>query len=299
MEKDNELKGSGNSYDFGARIYDPRVGRWLSVDPLQSKAPDWSPYRFGFDNPIRYKDPDGRYETDGHYWTMYLVAVLLKIPHAKELAFWAEYPDHIMKPDGTVQKATNTWLNPIFQYYVHALTGGSAEDARSLGRERVISANTSPRRGVGGHYLMDSYAHTDDKVGEQFSPPHGHLFHGHIPDKIKNNPQKYLEAVSSLSKALSQSYGQPETVVDMYAFEYITEKGFDTEQNIDIYKTEIMIQEGISKFSISESNTAIVNEYLQARSKIYGNHISVQFKMFKENGKGRTDVKLKFNKDEK
>ncbi|MEN9303960.1 MAG: hypothetical protein RL264_2389 [Bacteroidota bacterium] len=33
-EKDDEMKGSGNSYDFGARIYDSRVGRWWSMDPV-------------------------------------------------------------------------------------------------------------------------------------------------------------------------------------------------------------------------------------------------------------------------
>ncbi|PKL80004.1 MAG: hypothetical protein CVV25_06010 [Ignavibacteriae bacterium HGW-Ignavibacteriae-4] len=38
--------------------------RWSSVDPLAGSAPDWSPYRFGFDNPIRYTDPDGRWEKD-------------------------------------------------------------------------------------------------------------------------------------------------------------------------------------------------------------------------------------------
>src|SRR5690606_26146791 len=65
MESDNEIKGEGNSYDFGARMYDPRVGRWFSVDPLAEQAPDWTPYRYGFNNPIRYIDPTGMFEADG------------------------------------------------------------------------------------------------------------------------------------------------------------------------------------------------------------------------------------------
>ena len=40
------------------------VQRFLSVDPLASDAPGWTPYRFGFNNPIRYTDPDGRWEWD-------------------------------------------------------------------------------------------------------------------------------------------------------------------------------------------------------------------------------------------
>jgi RHS repeat-associated protein len=33
-EKDNEAKGEGNQYDYGFRVYDPRLGRFLSEDPL-------------------------------------------------------------------------------------------------------------------------------------------------------------------------------------------------------------------------------------------------------------------------
>src|SRR5690606_3811209 len=60
METDNEIKEEGNSYDFGARIYDSRIGRWLSVDPLQEKYPSLSPYVFVANNPIFFIDIDGR-----------------------------------------------------------------------------------------------------------------------------------------------------------------------------------------------------------------------------------------------
>jgi len=60
MEKDDEVKGIGNSLDFGARIYDSRLGRWLSIDPLSAKYPSLSPYNFCENNPIYFNDPTGK-----------------------------------------------------------------------------------------------------------------------------------------------------------------------------------------------------------------------------------------------
>ncbi len=59
-EVDNEVSGSGNSYDYGARIYNPRLGRWLSVDPLQQKYPSFTPYNYVANSPIMFVDPDGK-----------------------------------------------------------------------------------------------------------------------------------------------------------------------------------------------------------------------------------------------
>ena len=60
MERDDEVKGSGMSYDFGARVYDPRVGRWWSVDQLEKKYPAMSGYGFVGNMPIIAIDPDGK-----------------------------------------------------------------------------------------------------------------------------------------------------------------------------------------------------------------------------------------------
>jgi len=60
MEKDDEIKGEGNSYTTFFRQYDPRIGRWLSVDPLAHEFPWSSPYVAFNNNPIVFIDPDGR-----------------------------------------------------------------------------------------------------------------------------------------------------------------------------------------------------------------------------------------------
>ncbi|MCK6612233.1 MAG: RHS repeat-associated core domain-containing protein [Bacteroidia bacterium] len=59
QERDDELKGSGNSLDFGERIYDPRLGRFLSIDPLTNKFPMLSPCQFAGNSPILNIDIDG------------------------------------------------------------------------------------------------------------------------------------------------------------------------------------------------------------------------------------------------
>lgn len=61
-EKDNETYGDGNEYDYDARIYNPRLGRWFSVDPLYKGHSYVSPFKSLCNNPIVFIDPDGRVE---------------------------------------------------------------------------------------------------------------------------------------------------------------------------------------------------------------------------------------------
>ncbi|ASZ10850.1 RHS repeat protein [Chitinophaga pendula] len=58
-ENDNEVKGQGNQQDYGMRIYDPRVGKFLSIDPLTKDYPYYSPYQFAGNTPTKFIDLDG------------------------------------------------------------------------------------------------------------------------------------------------------------------------------------------------------------------------------------------------
>ena len=56
------LSGFGIDYmDFGARLYDPVIGRWLSQDPLAFSTPSVSPYSYCAGDPVNFVDPDGMF----------------------------------------------------------------------------------------------------------------------------------------------------------------------------------------------------------------------------------------------
>jgi RHS repeat-associated protein len=58
-ENDNEVKGTGNQQDYGMRIYDPRIGKFLSVDPITKQYPELTPYQFASNTPVWAIDMDG------------------------------------------------------------------------------------------------------------------------------------------------------------------------------------------------------------------------------------------------
>ncbi|RFS14942.1 RHS repeat domain-containing protein [Emticicia sp. C21] len=53
-EYENQL----DLYNFGARMYDPTIGRWGVPDPIDQFT-DFSPYGFVLNNPVNLTDPDG------------------------------------------------------------------------------------------------------------------------------------------------------------------------------------------------------------------------------------------------
>ncbi len=71
-EKDDETYGAGNIYDYGLRVYNPMLGKFLSVDPLFKDYPELTTYQFASNTPIWAIDLDG---AEAQYTVSYQVTV--------------------------------------------------------------------------------------------------------------------------------------------------------------------------------------------------------------------------------
>jgi RHS repeat-associated protein len=71
QEKDDEIKGEGNSVNYKYRMHDPRIGRFFAVDPLAAEYPFYSPYAFSGNQVIHMVELEGlepsqpRYKWEG------------------------------------------------------------------------------------------------------------------------------------------------------------------------------------------------------------------------------------------
>jgi hypothetical protein len=232
------VKGAGNSYDFGARVYDSRIGRWWSVDIKFFKRPDITPYRFCYNNPILFKDPSGNFESDGHFWTIYLIGIQLGIPEARLIAYLAEFPDTRIPWTNSIAIERYTWASTNHQQETHSLTGGDGPSESYFTLDRILNGNfvknniltadKDKRLEFGRllHRFGDTFAHrvlggNGELYGnEGFTLDHA-VSDGSKPDKIGNRVKDglYMEYVQSTASILSELFSKDINNVDFSLFE--------------------------------------------------------------------------------
>jgi RHS repeat-associated protein len=130
MEKDDEFKGEGNSYDFGARMYDARIGRWLSRDAHEIKYKSQSPYSFVNNTPVIAVDPDGND-----------AIVLIWMPTEGDQG-------HSAIAIQDYDKVTGEALNTYTLYHVFAVAGSINPITALLDPEKVVDGYVTKQEGL-------------------------------------------------------------------------------------------------------------------------------------------------------
>jgi RHS repeat-associated protein len=123
-ENDNGVKGLGNQQDYGMRIYDPRVGKFLSVDPIKDNFPWNSTYAYAENGPIMSKDLDGL-ERINYQKTIVDGKPHLTYTNTSDFYEWTWKP-HM----GGTKLGFTIWQlvkNPRTEYVVHQQREGTVE----------------------------------------------------------------------------------------------------------------------------------------------------------------------------
>ena len=136
---------------FGARLYLATVGRMPSVDPLYTGAVQnpqrWNRYAYALNNPLRFRDPDGRSPDDCFAWWNTLVPWL-------SLPSWITYgctnnasqnaTDDAKESDGPMfyVSVVEEWVGDNVITAIDAAFGGSAQ-APLVGTDIYIERETS------------------------------------------------------------------------------------------------------------------------------------------------------------
>jgi hypothetical protein len=148
-------------YDYGARNYDPSIGRWMNVDPLAEVQPDKTPYHFCSNNPINRTDPTGMIdgwieEKEGNKSTFTYRGGIDTVQQAKDAGFtnavgvtpahkvWNESLGYSynLNSNGTVSDADGN--NVISGAFGNMTTEGGTT-IRSFGMAETISSEIYPK----------------------------------------------------------------------------------------------------------------------------------------------------------
>jgi RHS repeat-associated protein len=196
-ENDNDVgKGIGNQQDYGMRIYDPRVGRFLSVDPLTESYPYYSPYLVSGNNPIKFVDLNGLEEHNPvpeSYINPRLMIDMTKAPGSN------------VNSAGFVRNSRWFWRQ-MLQKDPEMFSPSNVEEIKA-GRAPVVDEQWVKYNPSQGAFIDETLVHHHYEQGNMATPLPESVHKGWFKALHEANPGGRTRALSSSLKNLHEGMG--------------------------------------------------------------------------------------------
>ncbi len=182
--------------DFGARYYRAGVGRFTTVDPVTAvnknllEPQGWNRYCYAASNPLRYVDPDGRYNMDVHWWMTYALSVA------------AGYSESRAKRVADANGGVDIEHNPMTPRSVKELQDWHVPSVgRMIDVANILDWEGLDDVGLGQnlHVLQDSFSHAGFKTN--------HASAAHRPDDTWRDVNKAMLMADATYKYLVSHAG--------------------------------------------------------------------------------------------
>jgi len=138
-ENTDEVYGEGNAVDFGARIYDVRLERWLSVDPLFKDYPSLSPFVYSANSPIWLTDNDGRkvtaYDTPSKELVLSTINYMFGSGFVEKNGFLFE--NNVLVHNGNTPTGFSKEQEVMYQYFMDLLVNSKTEVSIRANRNSI------------------------------------------------------------------------------------------------------------------------------------------------------------------
>jgi RHS repeat-associated protein len=245
QEKDNEIKGEGNSLNYTFRMHDPRVGRFFAVDPLSPQYPHNSSYAFSENRVLDGIDLEGLEFYKKISYRVFENNSILLLKNEKEInqggtswcgAFSAMYLAQKLAPEKFKQNLNSLYFygdvdNSIFDTNFKSAANTQNETPHGI-YEKTGIGNVAAFIYVSA--FKDSYKLTKLKDQDYKSQFYGITYPGEIINHLKENYNIeskipiYQSSPKTISKLIEDGY-TPMVLINFSGFENINNPEIDSQ----------------------------------------------------------------------